>query len=407
MDCKADIILKNAVLAGRTLLESGAETYRVEDTIVRICRNYGMEDADCFSTLTGLMASCEYEGKRVSIVARIKRRSTNLKKIIEVNELSRHSKEYTIEQFSAKLKEIRNGHIYSVISNVIFAFVSCFGFNLLFNGVILDSFYAGVFGGIIRYMMIKLAKYEINDFFNTTILSAITMLMALVCYQYGLIVDYNITVVSTIMLLVPGLAITNAIYDTLAGDLVSGITRAIEACMVALAIAFGSGFVTFLWIEMFGQIKEVNYVFEVRAALQIIGAVISVLGYGIIFNTKRKFLFTSAIGGGIGFAIYVVVYYGLNNMTLALFLSSMAFSVYSDVIARVKKAPATVFLLLSLILVVPGNGMYQTMLLVVSGDPTLALWSGLNTIAIAVTIAIGVIFGSTTTSIFNKIVKKK
>ena len=54
------------------------------------------------------------------------------------------------------------------------------------------------------------------------------------------------------MLLVPGLAITNAIRDTVAGDYVSGVARALEAVIVAVAIAAGIGFV--LSIGMSGGI---------------------------------------------------------------------------------------------------------------------------------------------------------
>lgn len=54
------------------------------------------------------------------------------------------------------------------------------------------------------------------------------------------------------MLLVPGLIITNAIRDTIAGDLVSGISRAIEAIFIAIAIAVGSGIIIKLWFIYFG-----------------------------------------------------------------------------------------------------------------------------------------------------------
>ena len=57
------------------------------------------------------------------------------------------------------------------------------------------------------------------------------------------------------MLLVPGLAITNAIRDTIAGDLVSGLARAIEAFLVAIGIAIGSGIILGFWISTFGGLS--------------------------------------------------------------------------------------------------------------------------------------------------------
>ena len=49
-----------------------------------------------------------------------------------------------------------------------------------------------------------------------------------------------------------GLAITNAIRDTLAGDLVAGVTRGAEAIMIAVTLAAGSGIVVGLWIQFLG-----------------------------------------------------------------------------------------------------------------------------------------------------------
>ena len=55
--------------------------------------------------------------------------------------------------------------------------------------------------------------------------------------------NLDVLIISVFMLLVPGLTITNAIRDTVSGDTVSGIARATEAILVAVAIAFGSGLV--------------------------------------------------------------------------------------------------------------------------------------------------------------------
>lgn len=62
----------------------------------------------------------------------------------------------------------------------------------------------------------------------------------------------NQTIIGAIMLLVPGLAITNAIRDTMSGDLLSGVIRASEAFLVAIAIAVGTGAVLSFWMTNIG-----------------------------------------------------------------------------------------------------------------------------------------------------------
>ena len=82
-------ILKVATLAGQMILENGGETYRVEETIWRICKIYGAEEADSFVTPTGIMASICHEGKIYSLTRRVQSRTVNLDKIDKVNDLSR------------------------------------------------------------------------------------------------------------------------------------------------------------------------------------------------------------------------------------------------------------------------------------------------------------------------------
>ena len=64
--------------------------------------------------------------------------------------------------------------------------------------------------------------------------------------------DVDILIISSIMLLVPGLAITNAIRDTVSGDYLSGVARATEAFLVAIAIAAGIGVVLSMSIGLSG-----------------------------------------------------------------------------------------------------------------------------------------------------------
>lgn len=403
----ADKTLQTVTLAGRKLLESGAETYRVEDTVVRLLTTYGMDQPNCFSTLTGLMVSATKDGKNYAQVARIKSRSTNLDRIVQINDLSRSAIHFSIDDFEMMLNKIIHQPTYSVLTNILFAFFACFGFNLLFMGSLHDSFFAGFIGLLIRYMTIKLDKYEINSFFSITINASTCTLLALLFNELGLLDNYNITIIAVIMLLVPGLAITNAIYDSLAGDLVSGITRAIEAFIIAIAIAMGSGAITYLWLALFHDIATASVSVSTPVFLPVMGAFVASYSFGIIFNIKKQNLLIAAIGGTLGFIVYQVMINLGADITMALFLAAVTFSFYSEISARVFKAPATIFLVTSLILLVPGSGMYNTMLAIVMDTPVQALWLGIETFSMAISIAFGVIFASTIAKAYFQYKAKK
>ena len=46
--------------------------------------------------------------------------------------------------------------------------------------------------------------------------------------------------IGTLMVLVPGMALTNAMREIMAGDIISGLSRTAEVILVATAIALGT-----------------------------------------------------------------------------------------------------------------------------------------------------------------------
>lgn len=249
-------ILQVAMLAGQMILENGGETYRVEETIWRICKIYGAEEAESFATPTGIMASICHQGKIYSLTRRVSNRTVNLDKIDKVNDLSRSilSKKLSVNDLKRELIKISKEDIYPLPVIIIFSALGAGSFSVLFGGTFKDVFSAFLIGLIIKILTIKWSQIGINAFFINSICSAISALLAIILYKLGIASHVNETIIGAIMLLVPGLAITNAIRDTISGDLLSGVIRAAEAFLVAIAIAVGTGAVLSLWISNFGGI---------------------------------------------------------------------------------------------------------------------------------------------------------
>lgn len=130
---------------------------------------------------------------------------------------------------------------------------------------------------------------------------------------------------------------------------------------------------------------------------QTVVAFIASLGFGIIFNIRGKNLFFAAIGGGLSWLSYLLLKEFNVRDILSLFISSVIFSIYSEICARFLKTPVTTLVVCALIPLVPGAGMYYTMYETITGNVSSALELGLNTIASAGTLALGVIFVSTIT----------
>ncbi len=247
MDCND--ILNVAGMAGRILLESGAEAYRTEETMVKICEGFGMEDAQSYVTTTGIMMSITHEKKNYAKITRIAKRGVDLNKIDQINALSRNIqvKEYTIAEVERELKRIDDLPRYSYGFTLFFSALSAFGFALFFKGSLRDAFCAFFIGLCIKSVSLSMEKHGINMFFHNSLSAGVGALIALCCVAWGWADSLDIIMISGIMLLVPGLAITNAIRDTVAGDYLTGLARAVEAFLCAIAIAVGIVAMLSLW----------------------------------------------------------------------------------------------------------------------------------------------------------------
>lgn len=126
-------------------------------------------------------------------------------------------------------------------------------------------------------------------------------------------------------------------------------------------------------------------------------------GFGILFNIKGKKLLFAALGGGLSWYCYSLpLSLGLSEVS-SLFISALVFSTYSEVLARIFKTPVTSFVICALFPLVPGSGMYYTMLATINGDLQNAVHLGINTLDNAGTLALGVIFISTITSLIFRV----
>ena len=249
-------ILHVATFAGKIMLESGGETYRAEEIVWRICKIYGVEEAESFVTTTGVMVSICHDGKTHSLIRRVSTRTIDLDKVHKVNDLSRNivSRGLTVSELKEQLKLIDNGERYSDKTAILISALGAFCFVFLFGGELREALAAFLIGLVIKSVSIKFANLGINQFFINSICAGIAAIIAILLLKLNLIVDLDKTIIGSTMLLVPGLAVTNAIRDTISGDLLAGLTRAVEAFLVAISIAIGTGAVLSFWISTFGTL---------------------------------------------------------------------------------------------------------------------------------------------------------
>jgi len=235
-----EAIKRVCLLAGKIMLESGAETYRVEDTMVRIAKAFEMENAQAYATPTAITFAIDMT--ETANFIRIDERFTDLEKVSEVNSISRYisSGELSVTEAENKLKEIsaESGSFSELLKYLVAAIVSgCF--TIMFEGSWYEFMPAIIVGGVGYYAMNSFNKYLKIRFFAEFLASIILTLLAFLFVTIGFGFDIDKIIIGSVMPLVPGLLITNAVRDLMAGHLVSGITKVADATLTAFAIGAG------------------------------------------------------------------------------------------------------------------------------------------------------------------------
>lgn len=252
------LILVLAVKAGEIMMKAGAEIYRVEDTITRICKACGIENVDVFAMPTGIFVTLDdgvNEEHTHTYIRRINSSETDLNKISRVNSFSRTftTTDMSIDEGMEVLESIEKERKYPVGLRVICASLAAGCFSVLFGGNAIDFCLAFIIGAFCYSLSRALSHAEINFFIRGMCCCAAAAFFALIAAASIDVAKYDMIIAGCIMLFVPGVAITNSIRDFLSGDMVSGLGRMAEAFLTAVSLAAGAGIVLKLW-NVFGGI---------------------------------------------------------------------------------------------------------------------------------------------------------
>lgn len=239
------LLVDTAMLAGEIMMRGGAETYRVEDTMVRILKTSGLETTETYVTPTGIFLSLGDPGiDTITLLCRVENRDTNISNIYKTNNISRAfcSGCISLEEAYQSLNEIKDFKQYSDGVTYICIILASLAFTVLLGGDWLECVLAGFNGIFIVLTFILTKRFRTNTFIKNMVASAFIALSSMFLL-YGLKwnIQLDTLIGGSVMPLLPGVAITNAIRDTLQGDYVSGGARAIEAFVSAASTAAGIG----------------------------------------------------------------------------------------------------------------------------------------------------------------------
>lgn len=392
-----NMLLDMATDLGYELAMSGAETFRVEESITRVLAAYGLE-SEVFAIPNYLIVSILLEdGTPVTRMRRIGQHGNDLDAVEKFNGLSRaYCQRKPDPKEGMTWLATTRGQLchYSLAMEYLGDFIGAGGFACLFGGNLRDGLCAGLCGMVTGLVCRFFEKQKANPFFRLICASFVMALAAYLTCAIGLAQHPESVIVGAIMRLVPGLLFTNAMRDIIYGDTNSGINRIVQVLLTSIAIALGTAVAWRLASQTWGAPLEGDALAH-SLWMDCIFSFLGCMGFAILFNLHGPGAILCTLGGVLSWAVYVLVLQAGYTDILANFWSALFASLYAESMARIRKYPAISYLVVAIFPMIPGAGAYYTMNYAVRGDMAGFANEGMHTVAIAGILAVGILLGST------------
>ena len=249
-------VLELSMEIGQILLQSGAEIFRVEDTMRRFCRHFNVDDCSLFVLGNGIFTSWGASNSRTfAKVRHIPMKGARLDKVVAINQLSREISEgkyESIDDVERRVQEIKAIPPLPNWAMYLASAVASASFCALFGGNVRDIVSAFIAGLLVYIFILQFGAPHISKMFTNICGGAVSTAVCLAAYHLGLGENLSPMISGAILPLVPGVAFTNGIRDIGDGDYLSGTVRLLDAMWTFLCIAIGVGIVFGLYQRLGG-----------------------------------------------------------------------------------------------------------------------------------------------------------
>ncbi len=244
-------IMDFIIAAGQTLLENGAEVFRVEQTMKIMARSFHLREFNVYVLTNGIFASAGTA--EISEIRSVPSRTIHLGRVAGVNELSREIADgrLTLDEAEIRLAEVRRTPFPEAWRQMLAGALGSFCFALMLGGNFVSGVVAAIAGFLVNGYLYLCQKHGTSLLFQKlTGAALLTILCILLCMPVGASVSH--AVIGTLMCMTPGVALTMAVQDFVHGDYLSGTIRMIDAVLIAACLACGTGLVLRGWALLTG-----------------------------------------------------------------------------------------------------------------------------------------------------------
>lgn len=364
-------ILEGILDIGEAMLCSGAENFRLDDTLYRMCKSYGFERYDVFAIPSNIQITVKTpDGEFLTQIRHIESTGINYDRLDYLNNLARYVCQNTpdADELHEKFLEVMNREEQPLILTYAAGIMGGTGFAVFFGCGLMDALVAAVVSLMIVFVGNWLGKRESNLLIYNLILAFLAEVVIIGMDFLGIGTHQDRIMIGIVMLLISALSTTNGIREMLQRDFISGLINIMNSILGAAGIAFGIA----IAMRLLGGGDSDGYVLNHNVGIQLISCTVACVGFALWFKIKGKQVIYSGIGAFFTWAIYLVVYEVWPSNFGATMAGAIFVAAYAFIMSRVNKAPATIFLTASAFPLIPGPNLYYMMYGWVSADSAMA-----------------------------------
>ncbi len=379
---------------GRYLHKYGTNAPRIESALTKISSSLGMK-GNFFSTPTYLSISIDDKEEQVVRHLRVNPGEVDLNKLCAVDEIAELVCDNKMNASDAidRLNLVeKSAGLYANVLTVLAFGLTSLALAVLFGGGVIDvsfSFMMGMLVGILNH--ISKTQQKISEIFEFLAAFSCTILTYFFKVKFG-VLHFQIVVMSSLIVIIPGLNLTIAMTELAAKNLVSGTARLMGALVDFFKISFGVMLGHQLGKLLLGPLGS-DYAQTLSEYWHWPALFIGSISFTIIFNARPKDFIWIFVSGLLAIVTIKISKFGLPN-EFAIFFAGMAVGIGSNTFARVFNRPAMLPLLPGIIFLVPGSIGFKGINLIFQTHYIQGLGDGLKMLIVAMTIVAGLFFAN-------------
>lgn len=138
----------------------------------------------------------------------------------------------------------------------------------------------------------------------------------------------------------------------------------------------------------------------------LLSACVMTLGFGLYFHQRIKHALLASIVGLLTWGVYLIFTPATSNIFLLSAVATVFAGIASEVMARILKIPASSFLTVSVVVLIPGRALYYTLYYAIAGERAVSMQYGMDTLLVVLGISAGIVFTSVCAKLFTHLWNK-